>query len=366
MLTIRCFPLCFFLVSVFFPSFSEAQCTASSDGTWTAPATWSGCGGGTPVAGSDAVVDGNGTEVTFTMTADVTINSLTLTDATGNPSNSRTLRLSGPFTLMVTNDLSVGVRANLILSGGAKIVVLGDLISGDNGNVDIDGAAGGGAINVLGCYRVGNGNPAPNIFSNIDWCVQGCGQIGAGGNSCDAFLPVTLVSFDLWEENGKVVLEWETAQEIDNAYFAVERSRNGRDFEEILRLPGSENTSLPITYRAEDAAPLSGQTYYRLRQTDVGGSFSFSKIRSVTVFLSDFKLFPNPSETGEFRLLSPSENIISYEIRDLRGIKIYGDNFAVARSEFHSKPEQKLGPALYFVRIGRPDGSFKMLRLAVR
>jgi len=111
-------------------------------------------------------------------------------------------------------------------------------------------------------------------------------------------LPIELLYFDA-RPNGKVVnLHWATATEQNNDYFSIERSRDGLKFEEILRTPGAGNSSERKDYSEVDTRPLSGLSYYRLRQTDFNGESTVSQIVAVQMDGEgkDIKVFPNPAD----------------------------------------------------------------------
>lgn len=89
---------------------------------------------------------------------------------------------------------------------------------------------------------------------------------------CITDLPIELVSFNARNDGPAVLLEWTTASEIDNQYFTVERSTDGFTYAPVLHTPGAGNSQNAIDYRAHDAEPLAGVSYYRLRQTDFDGT----------------------------------------------------------------------------------------------
>ncbi|MCB0765489.1 MAG: T9SS type A sorting domain-containing protein [Flavobacteriales bacterium] len=102
-----------------------------------------------------------------------------------------------------------------------------------------------------------------------------------GSVLCDVLLPVSVVSFEAKAEEPVVRLEWITASEKDNAFFTVERSRDGQDFRPVHEEPGAGNSEQVLHYVAYDNAPLSGASYYRLRQTDLDGTSSLSQVVSI-------------------------------------------------------------------------------------
>lgn len=107
--------------------------------------------------------------------------------------------------------------------------------------------------------------------------------------------PVKLIYF-----SGNVVashneLKWATSEEVSNDHFEVERSPDGLRFDLLTQIPGAGNSSIAKTYHFEDVAPLP-HSYYRLKQVDYDGTFSYSRI----IFLKSqdatagYQLFPNP------------------------------------------------------------------------
>jgi N-acetylneuraminic acid mutarotase len=94
-------------------------------------------------------------------------------------------------------------------------------------------------------------------------------------------LPVNFGSFTATKSNGTAVLHWTTAQELNSSYFIVERSGDGTNFTSIGRLPAAGNFNIQTNYQFTDISPLSGTDYYRIKEVDIDGKFTYSVIRSV-------------------------------------------------------------------------------------
>ncbi len=110
-------------------------------------------------------------------------------------------------------------------------------------------------------------------------------------------LPIVLTSFIAKEnyKNHSVVLSWITQTEINNDFFTIERSADGFNWEEVKRLKGAGNSNTSITYNEVDEVPLSGISYYRLKQTDFNGDFSYSAIQTVSFNSeNEIAIYPNP------------------------------------------------------------------------
>lgn len=111
-------------------------------------------------------------------------------------------------------------------------------------------------------------------------------------------LPIELLSFAARGNGAVVDLDWATASERDNAFFTVLRSGDGLAFVEILRTVAIGNSQQRQDYFEVDDQPLSGWSYYKLRQTDHEGSTSESHV--VAVYMRHLAqgtmvLFPNPA-----------------------------------------------------------------------
>ena len=78
-----------------------------------------------------------------------------------------------------------------------------------------------------------------------------------------------MISFKAVLANNNVLLNWSTASETNNDYFTIERSIDGINFRSVLTKRGAGNSTSRRNYEAIDDNPIEGQSYYRLKQTDV-------------------------------------------------------------------------------------------------
>ena len=101
--------------------------------------------------------------------------------------------------------------------------------------------------------------------------------LGGGGST----LPVKLMYFNAKLEGQTVNFDWATAAELNNEFFTIEKSNDGEHFEELLRKQGAGNSTSNLYYNAEDNSPYNGFSYYRLKQTDYDGKFTYSNIETV-------------------------------------------------------------------------------------
>ncbi|MFM9948121.1 MAG: choice-of-anchor D domain-containing protein [Saprospiraceae bacterium] len=125
-----------------------------------------------------------------------------------------------------------------------------------------------------------------------------------------AALPIELINFEVAATDKNTSLTWATATELNNDFFQIERSPDGRTFEAIGEVDGAGTSSETLQYAYTDEKPLSGWNYYRLKQVDFDGQFAYSPVRAVlmgkaTANLDQLRLFPNPAE-NEIFIQSPA------------------------------------------------------------
>ena len=125
-------------------------------------------------------------------------------------------------------------------------------------------------VPVTGTYRVGfqknSGNPTVDRV-RLEECV-----------SKDVWLPVELTEFTAERAGSTVALNWTTLTETNNDYFVTQRSGNGVQFESLAEILGAGTTVVPQYYNYVDENPLTGISYYRLKQTDFNGKYEYSHV----------------------------------------------------------------------------------------
>ena len=102
-----------------------------------------------------------------------------------------------------------------------------------------------------------------------------------GSSSSTNVLPIELVSFSGEKKDNNNILNWTTASEINNAFFTVEKSYNGFDFEWVGTQEGTSPSTQIVNYSLTDYNILETLNYYRLKQTDFDGKFEYSNIISI-------------------------------------------------------------------------------------
>jgi hypothetical protein len=111
--------------------------------------------------------------------------------------------------------------------------------------------------------------------------------------------PVTILSFTAKATaERQVSIDWRTVNEVNNKYFIIERAADGLKFTSIDSVAG-KNLAIENYYSSLDKAPLQGMNYYRLKQVDTDGKFTYSNIIAVKIggtIKGEVLVYPNPAK----------------------------------------------------------------------
>ncbi|MCB9173632.1 MAG: T9SS type A sorting domain-containing protein [Flavobacteriales bacterium] len=191
---------------------------------------------------------------------------------------------------------------------------------------------------------------------------------GFGGDACTfsfqlnnaPVLPIKLLDFSAEYLDKKVQLDWITETEINNDFFTVERSIDGVIFETVSIIKGAGNSNNRLTYSSKDLKPKKGTSYYRLKQTDYDGKYSYSSIESVIIKdrFEGFSVFPNPvTGNGYLAFNSSVEDTKTIVIYDISGRLVYEQLFNIQKGNNKLTLEtQNLTQGMYFIKMINEDG----------
>jgi hypothetical protein len=133
-------------------------------------------------------------------------------------------------------------------------------------------------------------------------------------------------SFDVYYANKTVAITWETGFDAQNGNFVIERSNDAINFEELIKVKADETTA-DISFLEIDQAPLSGTSYYRIKQTTKEGLVIYSSIRTLKSYdalAMEMNLVPDPCDKNfKDELGSYSEEEILVVLRDKVGNEYY-------------------------------------------
>jgi len=175
-------------------------------------------------------------------------------------------------------------------------------------------------------------NTTTNVFTvnSTSWTFGLVDTVILSDAEDDQSQPVELVAFNAESEKGTITIKWQTASELNNAYFLLERSENiDEGFEVIAQLEGQGNKPTETDYEFTDEDVKVATTYYyRLTDVDYSGATHSSESIEVTVAAPlEFRLsqnYPNPFNIATkmaFELPEPSR--INISIYNILGQKVF-------------------------------------------
>lgn len=168
-------------------------------------------------------------------------------------------------------------------------------------------------------------------------------------------LPVTLVSFTGTLIEDEVMLNWQTASELNNDHFVVEKSVDAKNWTAIGSVKGHGTTHEPHSYSLVDGHPFEGVNYYRLKQVDYDGSFDYSRIIMINyqpevVADQSFSVQPNPTAGPVTASISSDiDQHVNMRILDIRGGLVGDREVTLGKGMNHVKVDLSHYPAATYI-----------------
>lgn len=187
---------------------------------------------------------------------------------------------------------------------------------------------------------------------------------GSTGDFFTSFqlLPVEFTKLEVVNKNQGHLLSFTTATETNNDYFQIERSTDSRHWEKLGSIAGAGTTQQEQQYRFLDEAPLPGLNYYRVKQVDFDGSFSYSAIVSARwEGKVQVHLFPNPADDLlQISGLPATDEPITIEIIDMAGRVMLQQTWNQSAIDV-----AQLADGVYSLRISSSSGVIDNQRLFI-
>lgn len=256
------------------------------------------------------------------------------------------------FTVQNTADVVLTI-GNIVCSGGGAGFQIG-FFTGSCGSLTNFGCTSGSGGTVT--VTITGATAGQTIYVAID---------GNAGANCTfdisatntVPLPVKLTHFDALynKHSNNVDINWITESEINNDYFTIEKSVDGKNFEVVGIVDGAGNTSSVKSYQAIDEKPIIGTSYYRLKQTDFDGQFEYSNLVPVKIegTITNPTVYPNPVTNDgilEFNASAASSTTIT--IYDVSGRIAYSNQLQTNKGFNHLiLPTSALSNGMYFIHL---------------
>lgn len=179
--------------------------------------------------------------------------------------------------------------------------------------------------------------------------------------------PVEFLTFEATPEPGNqlIHLEWATASEFDNDYFTIERSIDGVLFEALENIQSQGNSTQIQRYDGYDLNPVIGTSFYRLRQTDLDGTFTYSQVIEIDFDqqASGFLVaHPVPVSQGEdirveFQMIEASDAVLTMKNVNGQTVWSHTETVSAGRHEILI-PTQKINKGYYYVVVSNHQEVF--------
>ena len=201
-------------------------------------------------------------------------------------------------------------------------------------------------------------------------------------NDSTVIVPVELNNFTANIVDGAVQLNWQTASELNNQGFEIQRRspsptpslKEGTldNWRTIGFVQGKGTSTENNFYSFNDSPNESGLYNYRLKQIDFDGSFEYSsEIEANFIFANDFRLsqnYPNPfnpSTTIEYQI--PQASFVTIKVYDVLGkeiVTLVNEEKPAGIHEVSFEPKDLTsGLYLYKIKAGNFEQTRKMLLL---
>lgn len=190
---------------------------------------------------------------------------------------------------------------------------------------------------------------SPDQGSLTGWGLRICGY-------ASPILPLNWLNFTAVKnpDNTTVGAKWQTANEINNHHFELERSIDGRNFIIIGSSNAGHNNSGVQTYLFNDLAPVMGTNYYRVKQVDNDGKFTYSTIATVVFSKAGalWSVYPNPAKEKTTLYAKSNLNAVQVQLSDVSGKMLYRGYIPVlAAGQSVNIPLTSLAKGMYFLKI---------------
>lgn len=136
-------------------------------------------------------------------------------------------------------------------------------------------------------------------------------------------LPLHMLSFSAVRESENVLLQWQTSGEINTSHFEAERSNDALAFKKIGIVHAAGNSGTH-NYNFTDKAPVKGVNYYRLKQVDTDGRYTYSPVAKILFekYEGALSVFPNPAGNTITIKYTGDQKKIKLTILDLTGSQV--------------------------------------------
>ncbi len=176
-------------------------------------------------------------------------------------------------------------------------------------------------------------------------------------------LPVEWIYFNATQDNSVVKVEWVTASELNSDYFTVLRGETPFSFDSIATVKAAGQSSVQKFYDAIDTKPISGKSYYRIKETDINGQSTFSNTISVNFQgIEIISTQPNPAVKNIVFVVNTSEDMkADYSVYNTQGRPIVSGKYFFSKGlTYLDLDVSSYSQSVYILRIVSDDNKYRV------
>lgn len=173
-------------------------------------------------------------------------------------------------------------------------------------------------------------------------------------------LPVRWIGLQVKADNkNQVFVNWQVSDEINNKGYHVEMSYDGQSWMDIGYVPAKASTTNKAAYELTVMKKMTGLTYFRIKQFDIDGKFSYSWVKKLDMAAQDDPfIWPNPV-SNTFNIMAKDSNA-RIQVVNLGGKVVMTVPLKTGVNQVNVSG---FATGIYTVRYTMESGEFKTLRM---
>lgn len=279
-----------------------------------------------------------------------------------------------PVAASTINSIISAAQTSILANGTSVTTITVQLVDASGVNLPSSGGTvvintSAGSISAVtdnndGTYTAILTSAATPGSTTLTFTINGTLATGGGSSASVIFsgtLALSWLNVHATRQSNGVKISWVTTNEINVKSFTVERSLNATDWTAVISNIPANNFSGTNYYSANDSTGITKRLYYRVRQQDFDGKYTYSAVQFVSG-ISDaggITVYPVPA-VNSFQLNNTGT-------AKIRSIKLINSNGAQIKSWASAQPSyniSNIAPGIYTLRLETTDGDIQILRLS--
>lgn len=204
----------------------------------------------------------------------------------------------------------------------------------------------------------------------VEYTISNFSELWLTGSSINSPLPIELKRFTNSCKNNETMVQWVTASESNSAYFSLERSTDGIEWNSVGKVEAAGVSNNEKTYEYKDKTAPYSLYYYRLVSVDQNGQKDVSNVikgQNCKDINNQLTLYPNPASDIITIEKGGVQGDYKLSIMDSRGKVIFQKNNSVKTTSLMKETINvtNFARGTYFVKVVDADGVSEMKKFVV-